>query len=80
MIDDFFDKYGYAVNKIGMPKLNVRDVWTYIKTKNCTILGSVPAGDMRTICNIFDKGITFWMDGDEVGRYDYASRNVAHQG
>lgn len=80
IIDDFFDKYGYAINKIGMPNLCVRDVWTYIKTRNCTIVGSVPSGDMRFICNIFDKGITFWKDGDEVGRYDYADRNKAPQG
>ena len=80
MIDTFFDKYGYAINKIDTPSLNVRSKWTYLKTRDCTIEGSVPCVDMKLICAIFDKGITFWTNGDEVGRYDYADQNIAPLG
>lgn len=80
MIDTFFDKYGYAINKVGAPNLHARPLWTYIKTRDCTIEGNVPAPDMKLICNIFNKGVTFWTNGDQIGRYDLASQNVAPVG
>lgn len=69
MIDDFFDKYGYAVDRLKTPNTSSRPHWNYTKTKDCTITGSVPADDMRKICSIFNKGITFWKNGSEVGNY-----------
>lgn len=80
MIDTFFDKYGYAINKVTTPNLNARNIWTYVKTRDCTLLGSVPSNDMKLICDIFNKGITFWTNGDNVGRYDLASQNQAYVG
>ena len=77
MIDTFFDKYGYAINKVASPNLKARPIWTYIKTRDCTIEGSVPAPDMKLICNIFNKGITYWRSGAQVGRYDLAPQNIA---
>lgn len=69
MIDDFFDRYGYAVDRLKIPNISARPHWNYTKTKDCTITGSVPADDMRKICNIFNSGITFWKHGSEVGNY-----------
>lgn len=68
-IDDYFDRYGYACQRNKVPNRNVRPHWCYTKTIGCQITGSIPADDARTICNIYDKGITFWKDGDEVGNY-----------
>ena len=69
MIDDFFDKYGYAVDNVKVPNISARPHWNYVKTHDCTITGSVPADDMKKICNIFNSGITFWKNGSEVGNY-----------
>lgn len=69
MIDDFFDKYGYAVDRVKVPNISARPHWNYVKTHDCTITGSVPADDMKKICNIFNNGITFWKNGSEVGNY-----------
>lgn len=69
MIDDFFDKYGYAVDVVKVPNTSARPHWNYVKTHDCTITGSVPADDMKKICNIFNNGITFWKNGSEVGNY-----------
>lgn len=69
MIDDYFDRYGYATDRLKVPNISARPHWNYTKTRDCTITGSVPADDMRKICNIFDKGITFWKNGSEVGNY-----------
>lgn len=69
MVDDFFDKYGYAVDRVKVPNISARPHWNYVKTHDCTITGSVPADDMKKICNIFNNGITFWKNGSEVGNY-----------
>ena len=76
IIDDYFDRYGYAVKRNKIPNRAVRKHWTYTKTIGCTITGSVPANDMNKICQIFDKGITFWLHGNEVGDYALASDNT----
>lgn len=62
IIDDFFQKYGYATKQVKIPNVNVREHWTYVKTIGCTISGSLPADDESTICSIFDSGITFFKD------------------
>lgn len=70
MIDDFFDRYGYATCKVKVPNRNVRPHWTYTKTRNVAIRGSVPTDDMAKIKSIYDSGITFWRNGSEVGQYN----------
>ena len=70
MIDDYFTMFGYAVKRCKVPNRNARPHWNYVKTIGCTLTGSVPADAMRHLCQIYDHGITFWNNGDEVGRYD----------
>ena len=74
IIDDFFTKYGYAVQSLKVPNINVRPHWTYTKTKGCVVRANAPADDVRKICQIFDQGITFWNNGNEVGDYSLDNR------
>ena len=69
MIDDFFTRYGYAIHRIDTPNVSSRPHWNYIKTVGCTATGSVPADDMKRICQIHDNGITYWKNGNEIGNY-----------
>lgn len=74
IIDDFFDVYGYATQRVKVPNIcdttaSKRPHWNYVKTKDCTIVGSIPADDMKRICELYDNGITFWTNGAEVGNY-----------
>ncbi len=69
MIDDYFTRYGYALKINAIPQINVRPHWTFVKTIGCTIKGSIPSDDMKKICSIYDKGITFWRNASEVGDY-----------
>lgn len=78
MIDEYFSMFGYATRRVKRPNRNVRKHWTYTKTIDCTITGSVPCDDMKKICSIYNKGITFWNNGDEVGDYSLASDNVPY--
>lgn len=73
-IDEFLTRYGYAKGRLKYPNRNVRPHWTYIKTAGAVITGSVPADDMNKICNIYDHGITFWKNGNEIGNYDLDNR------
>lgn len=69
-IDDFFTAFGYAQNKIMIPNRTARPKWTYIKTAGCIVENSgMPADAEREICRIYDNGITFWRNADEVGDY-----------
>ena len=71
MVDDFFSRFGYAQNKIMTVDTYTRTHWTYTKTLDCTIKGSVPADDMRKICDIFNEGITWWVHPEEIGNYNF---------
>lgn len=69
IIDDYFTKFGYATNRLKVPNTCVRPQWTYTKTISCAIKGSIPCDDAKKICGIYDKGITFWKYGANVGDY-----------
>ncbi len=68
-IDNYFSMFGYATNRVKVPNITSRPHWNYIKTAGCNAVGSVPAEDMSQITAIYDSGITFWKNGDEVGEY-----------
>lgn len=69
IIDEYFNVYGYATRRVKVPNRNVRPHWNYVKTINSSLTGSVPADDMARLRGIYDKGVTFWNNGNEVGNY-----------
>lgn len=69
-IDDFFDMYGYAVNKVGLPIRMSRPCYTYVKTIGCNIEGNLPAEDKKAIEAIYDKGVRYWRTTAWFGNYD----------
>lgn len=92
-IDHFFDLYGYKVNELKMPNVRdsakiagLRSVWNYVKTGNVNIhpanssVGLNQAAENK-IADIYNKGITFWMNYNgafHVGDYStYAANNKA---
>lgn len=69
IIDDYFNRYGYATRKVKTPNISSRPYWNYVQTVGCKINGSIPCQDEQLICSIFDHGITFWKNGANVGNY-----------
>lgn len=69
IVDDYFTRFGYACKLNKIPNTHVRENWTYTKTIGCTISGSIPADDASAICEIYNNGITFWTNGNNVGNY-----------
>lgn len=69
LIDDYFTMYGYRITRVKTPNVHVRKNWTYTKTVGCNITGNFCNEDLTKIQSIFDKGITFWCNGDSIGNY-----------
>lgn len=75
MIDEYFTMFGYATNRVKVPNRHVRERFTYTKTANCVLNRSdMPADAARHICDIFNRGITYWDKSATVG--DYTQSNI----
>lgn len=75
--DNFFDLYGYKTCLHKVPNIHVRQNWTYTKTKGCAIGGHVPADDARKIEAIFDAGIRFWDNINNIGNYSLSNNTIS---
>lgn len=75
IIDDYFTRYGYACHKLKVPNRNSRPQFNYVQTVDCLIEAldtqghGLPADDEATICDIYNKGITFWKNPANIGDY-----------
>lgn len=75
-IDDYFTKYGYAINELGTPNPKARPHFTFIKTVGCDVKSSLPSQLVGQINSIHDNGITFWKNLDSIGNYNLDNRPV----
>lgn len=71
ILDDYFSMYGYACHLVKRPIRRTRQNWTYVKTQNAYITGSLPQSDLREIEQIYDNGIRFWCEPDFIGNYSH---------
>lgn len=69
IVDDYFDKYGYAQRRLYTPSRQNRKHWSYLKTVGCNIKGNMNQADLETIRGIYDNGITTWNNLEEVSDY-----------
>ena len=69
MLDSYFDMFGYAVKQHGVPNMNARPNWTFVKTIGCSVGGNIPADDASKIEDIFNRGIRFWKNHNNIGNY-----------
>ena len=74
-LDDFLSCYGYAINRVKAPNLTGRQYWNFVQTQNAVIAGDMPSSSKEAIGRIFDGGITFWHNGDQVGNYRQSVSN-----
>ena len=69
IVDKFFDMFGYNTCTVKVPNTHSRPHWNYVKTIGCEIQGFLPQEAANVIKAVYDKGVTFWKNGDEVGNY-----------
>ncbi|MBP3683372.1 MAG: hypothetical protein J6J12_00205 [Oscillospiraceae bacterium] len=74
VLDDYFTMYGYRLNRVQVPNIHARPSYTYIKTVGCNMQGNLCNADLTQIQRIFDKGVTFWVNGDRIA--DYTQNNT----
>lgn len=75
IIDNYFSRFGYAINRVQMPNLQARNLWTYVKTQDCVLKNmsgvaskdGVEAGVLRRLCDIFNNGVTVWNTTEHFG-------------
>ena len=78
VIDEFFNAYGYRVNRMKTPSMQNRPKFTYVKTQGCIVKGALPAASAAEIARKFDKGMRFW-NGTASGILDsMGNLNIAN--
>lgn len=77
--DDFFTRFGYAVEVVKTPTLLNRRFFDYIKTNGALVTGKAPTEAIAIIQRIFDSGVTLWhcddIDG-QIGNYDLDNQPI----
>lgn len=77
IIDDYFTKYGYKINRIKQPNITGRQYYNYVQIGDSENIGystlpnkSTPASSMEVINNIFRNGVTIWHTHSNLGNYN----------
>ena len=71
IIDDYFTRFGYQINRVKKPNIYGRQYWNYIEIgQNEDIgYGEVPPKYMEIINNACRKGTTIWHSHNDIGDY-----------
>ena len=76
IIDDWFDRFGYKINRVKLPNQRGRLYWNFVQIGSGENIGyssnverSVPASSMETINGIYRSGVTIWHDHANIGNY-----------
>ena len=77
VIDDWFTRFGYKINRVKIPNITGRKYWNYVQIGASESIGysnninrSVPETSMEIINNIFRNGTTIWHNHSDVGNYN----------
>lgn len=60
IIDNYFQTFGYKVNRNKVPNITGRRNWNFVKTIEANIQGPIPDDDIEEIKSCLNAGITFW--------------------
>ena len=77
IIDDFFSKFGYKINRVKIPNVSGRTNWNYVKTIDCYIKADIPQEDVIEIQSMFNNGVTFWHNPSTFGDYSQSNTIVS---
>lgn len=61
IIDDFFSKFGYKINRLKIPNITGRANWNYVKTIEAIVESeTVPEKYLNEFKQMLNNGVTFW--------------------
>lgn len=71
IIDDYYSKYGYKINRTKEPNITGRTNWNYVEIGSSEEIGygQVPSRDMENINNACRKGVTIWHNHTNLGNF-----------
>ena len=79
IIDNYFSKYGYKVNRIESPKIRTRSNWNYLKTLDIQfdidLTRPIPQMYELELKSMFNNGVTIWHNYANMYNYNL-SNNV----
>lgn len=79
IIDNYFSKYGYKVNKLETPKIRTRSNWNYLKTMDIQfdidLTRPIPQMYELELKSMFNNGVTIWHNYANMYNYNL-SNNV----
>ena len=73
IIDDYFDMFGYATNRVKKPNYAHRANWWYTKTIDIYIKGNIPNEYMNEIKQAYNNGITYWRNPSNFMNYSVSN-------
>lgn len=76
IIDEYFNMYGYKINRVKIPLSNHRQNYWFTKTIDANIDGAIPNGDLQKIKECYNRGITFWKSATNIGNYNVSNSIV----
>lgn len=76
IIDDYFDMFGYKINRVMIPDVAHRQNWWYTKTINANIVGNVPNDELNKIKEAYNNGITYWRTPANFLNYNLSNGTV----
>lgn len=83
ILDDWFSRFGYKINRVKLPNQIGRQNWNFIKIGAGEAIGystntnrSVPAASMEIINTIYRNGTTIWHNHANIGNYSLSNNIV----
>lgn len=78
IIDDYFTRFGYAINRVVIPNINGRRYWNYVEIGASEVIGfgDVPTNFMNDINKAFRRGVTIWHNHDNICDYNLTNSIV----
>lgn len=72
IIDDYFTRFGYQINRVKTPNITGRRYWNFVKIGAGEDIGngSVPNKFKESLNNIFRSGTTIWHNHDNIGNFN----------
>ena len=78
IIDDYFTRFGYKIDRIKIPNITGRENFNYIEIGQGEnfAYGEVPANSLYEINQIARNGVTIWHNHENIGNYDVSNNIV----
>ena len=78
IIDDYFTRFGYKINRVKVPNITGRQNFNFIEIGSEDVVGygTVPAVYMDNINNACRKGVTIWHNHSNLGNFNVSNNIV----